>query len=79
MSLRQSLANVQDVKKGPTCSLKKIIDELSPEDAEALAEALASPHITGRAIADALRAEGYNCRDHSVNRHRRALCQCGDV
>jgi hypothetical protein len=79
MSLRESLANVQDVKKGPTCSMHAIIAALSTDDADALAEALANPNITGRAIADALRAEGHNTRDHSVNRHRRGLCQCGDA
>jgi hypothetical protein len=79
MSLRDSLANVQHVRKGPTCSMKNIIDSLSKEDADALAEALANPNVTGRAITEALRAEGHDTRDHSVNRHRRGLCQCGDA
>ncbi len=79
MSLRQLLATVQDAKKGPTCSIKTIIDSLSKEDAEALAEAFANPTVSGRAITKALRADGHDTRDHSVNRHRRGLCLCGDA
>lgn len=79
MSLRETINTTCFVKKGPTCSMELVIKVLDDDDVLALVGALNNPQITGRAIAQALRIEGHNVRDATVQRHRRGLCQCGDA
>lgn len=61
-------------RKGFSCSVCKALDLFDDDDREALAEALADPLIYSTAISRALKAEGHDISEHSVQRHRRGGC-----
>ena len=60
------------------CRVWSTKENLSKQDAKELDEALADPSVTGKAIADVLKARGHNINQGSVTRHRRGDCACGD-
>jgi len=78
MSLAQALAAHTPSKPGPKCAIYRLFQELDPDDAAALTEALADknrwPHVD---LARRLRAEGYDVGRDSVSRHRKGDCACG--
>lgn len=76
MSLRDQIAAETVIKKGPTCSVATLMGELSKDDAEALAEALATQRVPGTAIERALLREGHRMPAATIQRHRRGMCSC---
>lgn len=79
MSLRDQINAESTIKKGPTCSVRRLLDELSKDDAEALREALADPKVPGTAIERALLKEGHRMGSYNIQRHRRGMCTCEPV
>lgn len=63
-------------QKGPTCSVTRALDNLPPDQADLLRQALDNRNARGVDIADALVALGYDVTSHTVQRHRRARCRC---
>jgi hypothetical protein len=62
---------------GTPCSIKAIIESLSPDDAKALNEAFNDASIKGTTISKVLRGRGFpGATDHTVQRHRRGACAC---
>lgn len=64
------------------CRIPLILEELSPDDARALTDALKNPNISRRAIVRVLQEEGFTASGDSVNRARKCLsnqiaCKCG--
>lgn len=76
MSLRDQIVAENHVKKGPTCSVKILLNDLDAEDRQALAEALEDEKIAGTAIERALLKEGHRMAAHNIQRHRRGMCSC---
>jgi len=76
MSLRDQIVAESYVKKGPTCSVKILLNDLDDEDRQALAEALDDEKIAGTAIERALLKEGHRMPAHNIQRHRRGMCSC---
>lgn len=74
------LDDIQAANTGPRggthCTIKRILDVMSKEDAKVLTQALADPLIKGTAIRKALIANGYQLSDGVVTRHRRQECTC---
>lgn len=75
MTLQQALEAHKATVKGPTCSMCALIVTLKADDAKALQLALDDPSFTSRGISRALKAEGHNIADGTVNRHRKADCR----
>lgn len=53
--------------------IAEIMDEMSNEDRADLMEALNDPKITGRAIAQVLKARGFSIHESSVYRYRMGI------
>jgi|GEM_PF-2135724 len=66
------------VKKGPACGVALLLADLDAKTAETLRRALANPHAGGTTIVAALRDMGHAVSHHTVQRHRRGDCQCGE-
>jgi hypothetical protein len=75
MTLQQALEANKGTLKGPTCSLCVLLTTLTADDAKALQLALNDPGFTARGISRALKAEGHNIADGTVNRHRKSDCR----
>lgn len=72
MSLKDRLANVKE-RPRTICRGCRLEASLDPEDLKALKEAMAS-EMSGSLIAQALRDEGYEISDQTLQRHRRGRC-----
>lgn len=72
MSLRDRLETMQ-ARPRMICRGCRLEESLSPEDRKALQEAMAS-EMAGSLIAQALRDEGYEISDQTLQRHRRGRC-----
>lgn len=79
MSLRDQIHAESTIKKGPTCSVSLLLNDLSAEDRAALVDALADPKVPGTAIERALLKEGHRMAAYNLQRHRRGLCSCEPV
>lgn len=80
MSLSDRLKEPDTATRRAKCTLWKalaLLAEQSGDEHAALRAALADRRYTGRQIADALRAEGFEVTPNTVNRHRRGECSCG--
>jgi hypothetical protein len=58
-----------------------VMDQLSPEDRQALQTALVVPmgdpdRIANTDIGDALRAEGFDIHNKTIETHRKGACSC---
>lgn len=89
MSLATRLAESRDAQRDSRCIIKRISDQLEPEDKAALQDAINhlvdqrkykhpnSPNgPRARWIVEALQAEGFNISLGSFNRHVRQECLC---
>lgn len=83
MSLASRLSETSATGAGLPCKLGSLLagNQLSKEDRAKLAEVLEVPYGTpGRlpntVIAAALREEGFDIGDGSVNKHRSGRCRC---
>ena len=61
---------------GTRCQVAEVLEVLSAEDAAALREMLADPHVRGSWIYRGLREQGVECSDQSITRHRAKRCKC---
>jgi hypothetical protein len=75
MVLADTLQTYKATIKGPTCTMCTLLKLLLADDRKALEAALIDPSFTGAAISRALKAEGHNISDMTVNRHRKADCR----
>jgi hypothetical protein len=75
MTLQQALEANKATIKGPTCTVCVLLTTLKADDAKALQSALDDPSFTARGISRALKAEGHNIADQTLNRHRKADCR----
>lgn len=75
MNLRQQLAHVEQLPKGPRCQVCRVVSHLDGEDLTALLAAFASESYTHDMITRALQADGHDVMLGSVSRHRRGLCR----
>lgn len=78
MSLADELAKERATSpSGPKCPVGKALLTLDPNDATALAAALADrDSYTGAHIANVLARRGYPIRDRAVRTHRLGGCSC---
>lgn len=60
---------------GPRCSIARLFDELTEDDAAAVRKALASK-VDARDLSDILRGNGHRIMTHTIRRHRRDECSC---
>ena len=79
MSLADRLQHAKAERKGPRCSVAKLMDRMPAQDREALQAALDDDQLEARAIWRALLAEGYDITDQPLGRHRRGICQCSRI
>jgi hypothetical protein len=64
---------------GSGCGITNLLERLKPEDQTDLVQALENPGITTSAIHRALRKNGHGLSVHTVGRHRRKECSCGQT
>lgn len=74
-SLAEALAAQDDTPRGPQCTVAILLDDLAPEDATALTDALAST-LPASAISRAVTATGHRLSQATIGRHRRGDCRC---
>jgi hypothetical protein len=72
------------LKTGSLCSVRRLLDALSPRDCRDLEAALADASLTSAAIARAMnkRADKTGVRFRNgdmITRHRRGDCRCNDA
>mgnify|MGYP007090086211 FL=1 len=78
MSSLESLASPDyRPRRGPNCSIALIIETADEATRELFAAALANPHAPGTDIAKAMAERGYPMPAHTLQRHRRGECRCG--
>lgn len=58
------------------CSIARVSDALDEPDRGDLARLLDDPEVLGTLISRALIARGHNVKPHTVQRHRRGICEC---
>lgn len=63
-------------RRGPECGVRIVLDEMSDEQRELLAQALANPFASAVDIARAVDDLGFHVSDQTVARHRRKICRC---
>jgi len=73
VSLRDELARAQPTRRGPKCSICKLLVDLPEDDRMALEEALES-RLPSTVIQRAILADGHHLGRGSVGRHRRGDC-----
>jgi hypothetical protein len=61
------------------CGVANLIQQMKLEDQTDLAQALQNPNISTAAIQRALRKNGHSLSVHTVGRHRRKDCPCGQT
>ena len=81
MSLADRLADAPRHSRGNVCRMSFILTALSDTDSQVLQAALDVPigdpdRISNNAIAEALRAEGYDVHTKTVETHRKGACRC---
>lgn len=64
------------VMKGPPCSVKVIIEQMTDEEQTEFAMACADWTIPGTVIAKVLQRKGFNVKAESLRRHRKGECRC---
>lgn len=76
MSLRDELeSNIR--KPGAKCRVATIIAEAG-EDSREIAELVNDVTVPASALARVLQKHGHMVADHSITRHRRGDCNCGN-
>lgn len=64
-------------RKGPLCTVARIMAEMSEIDATDLDTAFKDPKYSNKSIFMVLRGRGYDVAQTTVARHRRGECACG--
>lgn len=76
MSKPPSLAALLAQTDQRRCRVAVILDDLGPDDRDALTAALSEPSVSTFRIANALRQNGVIVAQDSVMKHRRGACNC---
>lgn len=63
-------------RKGPACSMGIILRSINGDQAKALNAAMSDVDIQSGAIAKWLGKQGFDCKSHTIARHRRKECRC---
>jgi len=76
MSLFDELQDDQNFKSqsGSHCTVCKLLESLSPDEAALLSERLDNPEIPKAAIARVLTKNGFKFRPNTLTRHARREC-----
>jgi hypothetical protein len=77
-TLLDEILEVQESGRLGGCTIRAVIDALEEPDKSALVEALGNPAVTGTAITAVLKRRGFQISSHTVQRHRRNGCSCGE-
>ena len=78
MSLAQALAATPKPKPGPKCAVHRILQTMTPEDADTLRAALTDTATFGHLrLFRALRALHFDLGRDAISRHRAGECACG--
>lgn len=64
-------------RKGPLCTVARILSEMTELDASDLDTAFRDLKYSNKSILVVLRARGYDVAQTTVARHRRGECACG--
>lgn len=78
-NLLDEIYEVQAQARPSMCTVKTILETLSPADQEAMQQAFDTPGVQGTSIAKVLKKRGHQISSHTVQRHRRGSCSCGGV
>ena len=71
------LSNLKPLHEGKPCKVGHILNELEPEDAHILDEALKDTGAwSNRALAHALQARGVQITTDTIRSHRALTCPC---
>ncbi len=76
MSLRDEIPGAVR-RPGTTCRVATLIATAGKDSGE-IAELVADPTISARALIRVLQRHGYDINDNSLTRHRRGDCVCGN-
>ncbi len=76
-SLLDEIQTENRVRKGPLCTVRLILEDLTAEDVDGLNQAMADLEVKTTAIRRALVARGFQVGDTSIARHRKGECLCG--
>lgn len=81
MAFAAALERVSDPRRNRKhlCAIVVIREQLPPDDAAALTDAMLNPRVTGQAISEALKDEGHTVSSVSIQRHRNGRCLCESV
>lgn len=74
MGLKEALEAAAQTRPGYRCTVCTLLDDLEPDEATLLRDALRDPLVKGSWIARALQAEGHEIKQNTVTRHRRGDC-----
>lgn len=74
-SLAEAIAAENATPRGPQCRVALLLDDLAPEDATALSDAVASG-LPASVISRAVTATGHHLSQATITRHRRGDCRC---
>jgi hypothetical protein len=66
----------EEMRPGPRCSVRAILDDLDEEDRADLERALADRTYPYSVVSEVLRRRGIEIRAYSLSRHHRGLCGC---
>jgi hypothetical protein len=61
-------------RTGPICSVCRILEELPPEEAQALDAALGNGQISSKRISETLASSGLYASGRMIAYHRRSMC-----
>lgn len=75
MSIAQRVAEYRSPRIGGRCRTCVLLEELPPEEMQALEVALTDERISNAGLAKILRAEGYPLAETTIRRHRRGECK----
>ena len=76
MALKDQLDKTPQRIQGMPCSIGQVLEELPSDEADALQQMMGPLGWSGRAIYEALVAEGHVVGLQTVNRHRSRACRC---
>ena len=76
MTLADRARSAQHGKKGGTCTVRILLDQLDEAYRVDVQAAMDDPTIWSTTLADVLAQDGYQIASETLNRHRRGRCAC---
>lgn len=78
-TLFDEILELQAEGRPSTCTVKAILDAMTPADRAAIVQAFNTPTVMGTSIAKVLKKRGFPISSHTLQRHRRGGCSCEEV